>query len=185
MNEKRKLIRIALNSYLSLRRLVLQRTNLVDSSQELMLLLLEDLTTGWYLTSWDLISTNYLLVIVYHATFWLLYMLLLWFREKLTNFFNGIQFTEDIINNPWPCAMCVWLLTAFCFYRNGKWNPILHGLVYRSHQEAGLERPSNTTVHIWTTCQHHLPCKWQVVHAAAVLEFELSSVRMKKVLNCL
>jgi len=43
---KSKLVGTVLNSYLSLRRLVIQRTNLVDEAQDLLLELLEELTTG-------------------------------------------------------------------------------------------------------------------------------------------
>lgn len=43
---KSQLVGIVLNSYLNLRRLVLQRTNLVDAAQDMLLELLEDLTTG-------------------------------------------------------------------------------------------------------------------------------------------
>ena len=40
-----------LNSYLSLRRLVIQRTNLVDDAQGILLELLEELTTGKLIVS--------------------------------------------------------------------------------------------------------------------------------------
>nr|CAB3267470.1 E3 ubiquitin-protein ligase UBR4-like [Phallusia mammillata] len=43
---KGKLVGTVLNSYLSLRRLVIQRTNLVDDAQDILLELLEELTTG-------------------------------------------------------------------------------------------------------------------------------------------
>ena len=43
---KSSLVGTVLNSYLSLRRLVIQRTNLVDDAQEMLLELLEELTTG-------------------------------------------------------------------------------------------------------------------------------------------
>ena len=47
-NEKKLLVRCVLDSYLNLRKLVIQRTNMVDDSQTIMLELLEDLTTGMF-----------------------------------------------------------------------------------------------------------------------------------------
>ena len=47
-DEKKLLVRCVLDSYLNLRKLVLQRTNMVDDSQQIMLELLEDLTTGMF-----------------------------------------------------------------------------------------------------------------------------------------
>ena len=46
LHYKSSLVGTVLNSYLSLRRLVIQRTNLVDDAQDILLELLEELTTG-------------------------------------------------------------------------------------------------------------------------------------------
>lgn len=43
---KNKLVGYVLNGYLSLRKLVVQRTKLIDETQDKLLELLEDLTTG-------------------------------------------------------------------------------------------------------------------------------------------
>ena len=43
---KSRLVGVVLNGYLSLRRLIVQRTKLVDDTQEKLLELLEDMTTG-------------------------------------------------------------------------------------------------------------------------------------------
>ena len=43
---KSRLVGTVLNGYLSLRRLVVQRTKLIDETQEKLLELLEDMTTG-------------------------------------------------------------------------------------------------------------------------------------------
>lgn len=43
---KNKLVGYVLNGYLSLRKLVVQRTKLIDDSQDKLLELLEELTTG-------------------------------------------------------------------------------------------------------------------------------------------
>lgn len=43
---KSRLVAAVLNGYLSLRRLVVQRTRLIDDTQEKLLELLEDMTTG-------------------------------------------------------------------------------------------------------------------------------------------
>ena len=45
---KTKLVGFILNGYLSLRKLVVQRTKLIDETQERLLELLEELTTGRY-----------------------------------------------------------------------------------------------------------------------------------------
>lgn len=46
---KNKLVGYVLNGYLSLRKLVVQRTKLIDDSQDKLLELLEELTTGnWH-----------------------------------------------------------------------------------------------------------------------------------------
>lgn len=46
---KGRLVGAVLNGYLSLRRLVVQRTRLIDETQEKLLELLEEMTTGWYI----------------------------------------------------------------------------------------------------------------------------------------
>ena len=43
---KRHLVRVVLGGYLSLRRLIVQRTKLIDDAEEKLQVLLEDLTTG-------------------------------------------------------------------------------------------------------------------------------------------
>ena len=43
---KRQLVRLVLSGYLALRRLVVQRTKLIDDAEEKLQLLLEELTTG-------------------------------------------------------------------------------------------------------------------------------------------
>lgn len=43
---KSRLVGVVLNGYLSLRRLIVQRTKLIDDTQEKLLELLEDMTTG-------------------------------------------------------------------------------------------------------------------------------------------
>lgn len=45
-NYKNKLVGYVLNGYLSLRKLVVQRTKLIDDTQDKLLELLEELTTG-------------------------------------------------------------------------------------------------------------------------------------------
>lgn len=47
---KGRLVGAVLNGYLSLRRLVVQRTRLIDETQEKLLELLEEMTTGWSIT---------------------------------------------------------------------------------------------------------------------------------------
>jgi len=44
---KNRLVGSVLNGYLSLRKLVVQRTKLIDDTQDKLLELLEEMTTGW------------------------------------------------------------------------------------------------------------------------------------------
>ena len=48
---KSRLVGVVLDGYLSLRRLIVQRTKLIDDTQEKLLELLEDMTTGQCVTS--------------------------------------------------------------------------------------------------------------------------------------